>query len=71
MAVIMARRDTPDQVIALQPRLSSTQEDETAGANDHIDDSVDNFEQTPPRKRACVLLGSAILQFPIWGKSLL
>jgi hypothetical protein len=74
----MARRDTSDQVIALQVRPSSTQEAETeAGANEHNDNFVEFTEHSSPRradsnkKRACVLLGSAILQFPIWGKSLL
>ncbi|KAI4838608.1 MFS general substrate transporter, partial [Aureobasidium sp. EXF-8845] len=69
----MARRDTSDQVIALQTRPGATQEDERgSGANGHIDNFVEHTEQMPlrradTRKRACVLLGSAILQFPIWG----
>jgi hypothetical protein len=77
ITIAMARCDTLDQVIALQTRPSATQEDERGpGANDHIDDFVEHTEQMPPRradtrKRACVLLGSAILQFPIWGESLL
>jgi hypothetical protein len=73
----MARRDTSDQVIALQSRPSSTQQDETeSGANEHSADLVEYTEQISSRradsskKRACVLLGSAIIQFPIWGKSL-
>ena len=74
----MARRDTSNEVIALQTRPSSTHEDNTGSdSNDRLADVVDNNEQPPLRradstkKRACVLLGSAILQFPIWGKSLL
>ncbi|KAI4846332.1 MFS general substrate transporter, partial [Aureobasidium sp. EXF-8845] len=70
----MARRDTSDQVVALQTRPSAIQETErgAGAANDHIDDFVEHTEQVPPRRadtrqRACVLLGSAILQFPIWG----
>jgi hypothetical protein len=73
----MARRDTSDQVIAVQTRPSSTQEDETeSGVNEHNADLVEFTEQIPSRradsskKKACVLLGSAILQFPIWGKFL-
>jgi hypothetical protein len=77
IATTMARRDTFDQVIALQSRSSSTQEDETeSGANEHNADLVEYTEQISlgrvdsGKKRACVLLGSAILQFPIWGKFL-
>jgi hypothetical protein len=73
----MTRRDISDQVIALQTRPSSTHEDETeSGANEHNADLVEYTEQISSRqddsskKRACVLLGSAIIQFPIWGKSL-
>jgi hypothetical protein len=72
----MARRDTSDQVIALQTRPSSIQEDEiNSSAIDHGDDFAEIAEHTSSRradsnkKRACVLLGSAILQFPIWGES--
>jgi hypothetical protein len=73
----MTRRDISDQVIALQTRPSSTHEDEPeSGANEHNADLVEYTEQISSRradsrkKRACVLLGSAIIQFPIWGKSL-
>lgn len=71
----MARRGTSEEVVALQSRPSSTHGDNTeSGSNDRVDDTIDSVEQPSPRraestkKRACVLLGSAILQFPIWGK---
>ena len=44
------------------PRLSGTEHDVPNF------DQLDSRQWESHRKRACVLIGSAILQLPIWGK---
>lgn len=75
-AVTMTEDEMPGRAIALQAQPSSASQHETEPEVIDHNDSFINTEFSPSRctgsgrKMACVLLGSAVLQFPIWGKSL-
>lgn len=72
----MAKGDCPERAIELQAQPSSVPQPETEPEVIHHDDSLTSIEHSSRRrtgsgrKMVCVLLGSAVLQFPIWGKSL-
>lgn len=75
-AVTMTEDEIPGRAIALQAQPSSASQHETEPEVIDHNDSLVSTEHSPSRrtgsgrKMACVLLGSAVLQFPIWGKSL-
>ncbi|KAG9662226.1 putative monocarboxylate transporter, partial [Aureobasidium melanogenum] len=69
----MAKSEGSNQAIELQAQPSSASRPETEPEIIDHDDSSTSIEHSPQRrtgsgrKMACVLLGSAVLQFPIWG----
>lgn len=72
----MAQGDNPNQAIELlQAQPSSASRPETETQLIDREESLASIEHSPQRrtgsgrKMASVLLGSAVLQFPIWGKS--
>ncbi|KAG9526627.1 putative monocarboxylate transporter, partial [Aureobasidium melanogenum] len=73
MRAIMAKGEGPGQAIELQAQPSSASRLETEFQVIDHDESLTSTEHSPrrrvgsSRKMACVLLGSAVLQFPIWG----
>ena len=51
-----------------EPRPSGAAEQELRNTEDAIDlDQVDSRLAESNRKRICVLVGSAMLQLPVWG----
>ncbi|KEQ92898.1 hypothetical protein AUEXF2481DRAFT_365039 [Aureobasidium subglaciale EXF-2481] len=57
----------PDESIVLQARLASHQESQNSGHDGLVVEHTPSRHNNSNSKRALVLLGSAILQLPIWG----